>query len=71
MEKSKTTAILLSLFLGWLGIHKFYLKQNTKGILYILFCWTGITSILAFIDFIKFIIWDDVKFQDYVEKNAQ
>ncbi|MCQ2789436.1 MAG: TM2 domain-containing protein [bacterium] len=71
MEKNRTTAILLSLFLGGLGIHKFYLNQTVKGILYLIFGITGIPSILAFIDFIKFIIWDDAKFQDYIEKNAQ
>ncbi len=34
--KSKTTAILLCLFLGFLGIHWFYLRRTGLGILYLL-----------------------------------
>lgn len=31
--KSKLTAGLLGVFLGWLGIHNFYLGQRNKGII--------------------------------------
>lgn len=31
--KSKTTAYLLLIFLGWLSAHKFYLGKNGSGIL--------------------------------------
>lgn len=71
MEKSKVTTILLTLFLGGLGIHKFYLGQKVKGILYLIFCWTSIPTILALIDVVKFLIWDNEKFQNYVENNRQ
>lgn len=71
MEKSKVTTILLTLFLGGLGIHKFYLGQKVKGILYLIFCWTCIPTILALIDVVKFLIWDNEKFQNYVENNHQ
>ena len=40
--KSKAIAIILALFLGGIGIHKFYLGQAGQGILYLLFCWTFI-----------------------------
>lgn len=33
--KSKTTAYLLLIFLGGLGLHKFYLGKTGMGILYI------------------------------------
>lgn len=33
--KSKVTAGILAILLGWLGIHKFYLGHNGKGILFI------------------------------------
>ena len=49
-KKSVTTAVLLALFLGGLGIHKFYLGQPGLGVLYILFCWTYIPSIIALIE---------------------
>lgn len=48
--KNKTTAILLALFLGGLGIHHFYLKHYARGFLYLIFCWTYIPSILGVID---------------------
>jgi TM2 domain-containing membrane protein YozV len=68
-KKSRIIALLLVLFLGGLGIHKFYLGQNLKGVLYIVFSITGIPVILAMIDAIKFLIWDDYKFNEYVIAN--
>lgn len=49
--KNKFTAVLLTFFLGGLGIHKFYLGKSTQGILYLIFCWTFIPALLAFFDF--------------------
>lgn len=47
--KNKTTAGLLALFLGGLGVHNFYLGK-TSGIFYLLFCWTFIPAIIAFFE---------------------
>ncbi len=55
-KKNKIVAALLAFFFGGLGIHKFYLGRVGQGILYILFCWTGIPSIIAFIEFIIFLV---------------
>lgn len=49
-SKSKLAAGLLALFVGGLGIHNFYLGHNMKGILQLLLCGTGISSIWAFIE---------------------
>ena len=49
-KKNPTTAVLLALFLGGLGIHKFYLGQTGLGILYLIFCWTYIPSFIGFIE---------------------
>lgn len=46
-KKSVGAAILLALFLGGIGAHKFYLGQSGLGVLYLLFCWTFIPSIIA------------------------
>ena len=48
--KSKSTAALLALFLGGIGIHKFYLGQWVQGIFYLVFCWTFVPAIIATIE---------------------
>lgn len=60
--KSKTTTILLAFFLGGIGIHRFYLGQSGKGIMYLLFFWTLIPALIALIDFMGFIMMSDSTF---------
>jgi TM2 domain-containing membrane protein YozV len=60
--KSKIAAALLALFLGGIGVHKFYLGQVGLGILYLLFCWTFIPSIIAFVEFIILLTMSDEAF---------
>lgn len=60
--KTKYTAILLCFFGGGLGIHKFYLGQNVEGILYLLFCWTFIPALIAFVEFFALILISDTEF---------
>lgn len=45
--KSPGVALLLTLFLGGLGAHRFYLEDAKTGIWYILFVWTLIPSLIA------------------------
>lgn len=61
-RKSRVAAVLLALFLGGLGIHKFYLGRPGWGILYILFCWTFIPTIIAFIEAIVYLCTSDEQF---------
>lgn len=49
---SKVAYCLLAFFLGGLGAHKFYSGRIGLGVVYIIFCWTWIPSIVAFIEFI-------------------
>ena len=49
-HKDEVVGVLFALFLGCFGIHHFYLRRNGLGVLYLLFCWTGITAILGFIE---------------------
>lgn len=49
---NKTTYCVLACFLGGLGLHKFYAGQTAAGVLYLLFCWTWIPAIIAFVEFI-------------------
>ncbi len=54
--KNKTVAIVLAFFLGGLGIHHFYLEHWRRGILYLLFCWTGIPAVLGVIDALYYLV---------------
>lgn len=68
--RNKVLAGLLAIFLGILGIHKFYLGQTIWGIVYIVFCWTYIPSLLGFIEGIIYFCMSDEKFDEkYNRKN--
>jgi len=60
--KTKTTAGILALLLGGIGVHKFYLGQTGLGILYLLFCWTFIPAIVAFVEGIIYLSMSDADF---------
>ncbi|KAB8029808.1 TM2 domain-containing protein [Fluviispira multicolorata] len=60
--KSKVIAAIFALFLGGLGIHKFYLGKKGQGVLYILFCWTFIPAFIALIEGVLYLIMSDEKF---------
>jgi len=60
--KDKLAAALLAIFLGGIGVHKFYLREYTKGAFYLLFFWTFIPSILAIIDFVILLTMNDQDF---------
>lgn len=61
-RKSKSTAAVLAFFLGGFGAHKFYLRQTGLGILYLIFCWTWIPSIIALIEFIVLLCTSEENF---------
>lgn len=46
-HRDQTRAVLLAALLGDFGLHHFYLGQRGRGMLYLLFCWTGIPGMLA------------------------
>ncbi|MGB3801081.1 MAG: NINE protein [Lewinella sp.] len=60
--KNKTTAGIFALVFGGLGVHRFYLGQKGLGIVYLLFVWTFIPTIIAMIDGIVLLTQDDEKF---------
>src|SRR5512147_2895453 len=60
--RSKTAAALFALFLGWAGIHRFYLGQVGLGILYFCLMFFGISFILGIIDAVVFFGMDDQTF---------
>lgn len=48
----KSVYAILTLLLGTIGVNKFYAGKVKAGILSILFCWTGIPTILSIAEFI-------------------
>lgn len=71
MSKSKSTATLLAFFGGALGLHKFYLGETGKGIMYIFLSYMllglfriPITVFLGIIDAIKLTSMSNEEFQD-------
>lgn len=60
--KSKVTAGILALLLGGLGVHKFYRGEIGMGVLYLVFCWTFVPSIVAFIEGIIYLTQTDEAF---------
>ena len=61
--KSKTTAALLALFLGGIGIHKFYMGKSLAGFIYLIFFWTFIPAIIGFFESIGLFMMSEEKFQ--------
>jgi len=61
--KSKLVAALFAIFLGTFGLHKFYLGKVGQGILYLLFCWTGIPTLLGFIEGILYLVTSEADFE--------
>lgn len=60
--KEKNVAGILALFMGPLGIHRFYLGQPGLGIAYLIFFWNPVVWLIAFIDAIIFFTMDDEVF---------
>ncbi|MFX8824810.1 TM2 domain-containing protein, partial [Acinetobacter baumannii] len=54
-----------ALLLGGFGAHKFYLGRVGQGILYLIFCWTFIPAIIAFIEGILYLCSSD---EDFAKK---
>jgi TM2 domain-containing membrane protein YozV len=60
--KSRITAGILAILLGDFGIHKFYLGKIGQGIVYLIFCWTGIPAIIGLVEGILYLLMKDEEF---------
>ncbi len=49
---NKVALLLITFFLGGIGGHKFYQRKYLAGVLYLLFFWTYIPTLIALIEFI-------------------
>ncbi len=68
--KAKSTVILLTLFTGFGGGHRFYLGQTWLGIFYLIFNWTLIPLVISVIDLLVFIFISEKKFNDKYNRNV-
>ncbi len=50
VQKDEVVGVLLALFLGSFGAHHFYLRRNGLGILYLLFCWSGVPTVVSLVE---------------------
>lgn len=62
-NRSRMTAIILAFFLGAIGGHKFYLGRTGAGLMYLMFAWTFIPSLLAVVDLIQLAMSNDQDFE--------
>jgi TM2 domain-containing membrane protein YozV len=60
--RSRIGAALFALFLGGFGAHKFYLGKVEQGVIYLIFFWTLIPYIIAFVEFIIYLTMSDEAF---------
>lgn len=54
INKSRKNTALITLFLGWIWAHHFYLWNYILGFIYLFFCWTYIPFIISIIESIRF-----------------
>ena len=62
--KSKIVAGLLAIFLGTFGIHRFYLNQAKMGLLYLVFFWSFIPTLVGFIEGLIYLLQSDERFRE-------
>ena len=77
MQKDKLTAGLLAIFIGWLGIHKFYLGYNKEGVITLLIslltCGVGLTvmEVISLIEGIMYLTKTDEDFANIYVYNQK
>jgi TM2 domain-containing membrane protein YozV len=62
MIKDRMVAALVAFFFGWFGAHKFYLGENTAGVIYLLLSWTFIPGVIAFFECLGLLLTSDQAF---------
>lgn len=60
--KDKNIAALIAIFFGTFGAHHFYLGNSLLGVIYLVFCWTGIPTLVGFIEGLIYLGSNEQKF---------
>jgi len=63
-HSQRKIAIVLAIFLGWLGAHRFYVGQIGAGVIYllILYFFAPLAVILGFVDALRYFFMSDDEF---------
>lgn len=69
-NKSKTVAGILGILLGSFGVHKFYMGNEGKGLVYLFFCWTGIPTLIGLVEGITYLCDSDERFASKLRYNS-
>ncbi len=64
----RQTAGFLAIFLGTVGVHKFYMGHVGAGLLCCFFCWTFIPTIVGIVEGIKLFSMTEEEFQKRVRR---
>ena len=64
----QTTAAILSILLGDFGVGHFYTGQTLRGVLDLVFCWTGIPAIIGIVEGIIWLCDDEATWAARVAK---
>jgi len=59
---NKNLTAIFAIFLGSFGIHHFYVGNMRRGILYLIFCWTYIPSLIGLIEGLLLFCMTEEKF---------
>ena len=52
-RSSQTTAVMLAMFGGIIGLHRFYLGDRRWGFIYLVFCWTAVPMFIGWYDTVR------------------
>ncbi len=55
VRRQKVIAGALGIFLGAFGAHKFYFGKTKWGVLYAMFCWTGLSGFVGFVEGLRYL----------------
>jgi TM2 domain-containing membrane protein YozV len=61
--RTRTMAAVFAGSLGGVGAHKFYLNRPAWGVVYALFCWTLIPTIVSLFEMIAYLRMSDDEFE--------
>lgn len=67
-QGQRKKALLLCLFLGLFGAHRFYLNEHGRGVAYLAFSWTLVPLVLSVIDAAFLLKMSDDEFSEEYER---